>query len=70
MGYNEQGANFQITVDGVPRSYRDDPKIAMEAAEYLKKKNPKSTVSVRDIRNNVVTPIEWQPPITVKPNGG
>src|SRR5687767_633465 len=30
------GANWEIAVDGRPRSYRDDRAVAMEAALYLK----------------------------------
>ena len=43
------GANWQIVVDGRPRSYRDDPDIARAAARYLKVKSPNSDVSVRNI---------------------
>jgi hypothetical protein len=49
------GATYEITIDGVPRSYRDDPRIAADAANFLKIKNPKSDVRVRDLRTNVVT---------------
>jgi hypothetical protein len=34
------GAQFEISVDGKPRSYRDRKAVAIEAAEYLKWKNP------------------------------
>ena len=37
------GARYQIAVDGQPRSNRDDRAIAIEAAEYLKYKNPHAT---------------------------
>jgi hypothetical protein len=33
----------------VPRSYRDDRTIAIESAEYLKERNPLSTIKVRDL---------------------
>ena len=56
------GANFEITVDGKPRSYRDDLQIAVEAAKYLKVKNPNVEITIRDIRNNVVTPVQWTQP--------
>jgi hypothetical protein len=36
------GANFEIIVDGKPRSYRDNLDIAVEAAKHLKSKNPRS----------------------------
>ena len=42
------GARYQIAVDGQPRSNRDDRAIAIEAAEYLKYKNPDAEVIVYD----------------------
>jgi hypothetical protein len=43
------GAQFEITVDGKPRSYRDRKAVAIEAAEYLKRKHPNSEVVVKDL---------------------
>ena len=60
MGMPCEGAHFELTIDGTPRSYRDDPQIALEAARYLKVCNPKSNVALRDIRTNVSTPVEWE----------
>jgi hypothetical protein len=34
------GAWYEITVDGQPRTNRDDKTIAIKAAEYLKHNNP------------------------------
>ena len=31
------GARFEISIDGTPRTYRDDKAIAIEAAEQLKR---------------------------------
>jgi hypothetical protein len=36
------GVQFEISVDGKPRSYRDRKAVAIEAAEYLKWKYPHS----------------------------
>jgi hypothetical protein len=47
MGLNT-GANWEIVIDGRPRSYRDNREIAREAARYLKSKNPKSEVAIRN----------------------
>jgi hypothetical protein len=63
------GAHFEIIVGGTPRSYRDDLDIAVEAAKYLKSKNPTVDVSVRDIRNNVVTPVQRMSELPSSPNG-
>ena len=45
---NQHRGILGTTLDGRPRSYRDDPKLAREAARYLKSKNANSDVSVRD----------------------
>jgi hypothetical protein len=52
------GACFEIIVDGKPRSMRDLKETAIEAGKYLKQGNPKSEISVRDIRDNSVTVID------------
>ena len=53
---NHTGANWEIVVDGKPRSYRDDPEIAREAARYLKSRNPKSGVALRNYATGEVLP--------------
>jgi hypothetical protein len=35
-----QGAQFEISIDGTPRTYRDDKAMAIEAAELLKAQAP------------------------------
>jgi hypothetical protein len=40
------GAQFEIRIDGTPRSYRDRKDYAIEAAEFLKARNPHSMVEV------------------------
>lgn len=37
---------FDIYVDGVPRTFRDEEAIALDAARYLKGRNPKSEIKV------------------------
>ena len=49
-----KGAQFEIIVDGKPRSYRDVKAVAIEAAIFLKEQKPTMEVSVRDLRNNSV----------------
>jgi hypothetical protein len=41
-------ARAGITIDGVPRTYRDEKRIAIEGAEHLKPLNPSAEVAVRD----------------------
>jgi hypothetical protein len=38
------GAQFEIRIDGTPRTYRDRKDFAIEAAEFLKTRNPQSVV--------------------------
>jgi hypothetical protein len=52
------GACFEIIVDGKPRSMRDLKETAIEAGIYLKRKQPESEVSVRDVRDNSSTVID------------
>jgi hypothetical protein len=44
------GAQFEIRIDGTPRTYRDRKDYAMEAARFIKSKNPHSLV-VRPLNN-------------------
>jgi hypothetical protein len=56
-----KGAQFEIVVDDKPRSYRDIKETAIEAAEYLKRQRPNSKILVRDVHDNVITPIDFKP---------
>ena len=58
---SKSGAQFEILVDGKPRSYRDMKAVAMEAAEYLKNRHPHSEVAVKDLRNGEVTVVVYRP---------
>jgi hypothetical protein len=54
------GGQFEISVAGTPRSYRDDKAIALDAAKTLKERSPTLDVRVRDMRDNSVTVIGWE----------
>jgi hypothetical protein len=56
------GARYQIAVDGQPRSNRDDRAIAIEAAEYLKHRNPHAEVTVHDRVTGDTITIKMLPP--------
>jgi hypothetical protein len=43
------GACYEIAIDGIPRSYRDRKELAIEAAAFLKTKNPNAQLTVRDL---------------------
>jgi hypothetical protein len=53
-------AQFEIIVDGTPRSYRDDKGIAIDAGKQLKETHRSSDVRVRDMRDNSVVVIGWE----------
>jgi hypothetical protein len=44
------GAQFEISIDGVPRTYRDRKDLALLAAQILKSKNHNSVVKLRDLQ--------------------
>ena len=44
------GAQYELSVDGVPRSYRDRRDIALQSAQFLKTRNPNSVVKVKDLQ--------------------
>jgi hypothetical protein len=54
------GAQFEISIDGTPRTYRDDKAMAVEAAQYLKRKYPHSAVTV-DLQTGETTTVEFRP---------
>jgi hypothetical protein len=49
------GARWEITVDGRPRTYDHKRELAIQAAEYLKLKNPAADVTVRDLEGTEET---------------
>jgi hypothetical protein len=44
------GAQFEISMDGVPRTYRDRKDHALEAAPLLNARSPNSAVAVKDLQ--------------------
>ena len=55
------GAQFEISIDGTPRTYRDRKAFAIEAAERLKRKLPHSAIVVRDLQSGEATAVEYKP---------
>jgi hypothetical protein len=55
------GARFEISIDGKPRSYRDTKPVALEAAEYLKRRYPNSEIAVKDLQSGEVTEAVYKP---------
>jgi hypothetical protein len=58
---NPPGAQFEILVDGKPRSHRDIKAVAIETAEFLRRKNPNSDIAAKDLRIGEVTPVAFRP---------
>ena len=54
------GAQFEISIDGTPRTYRDLKPFAIEAAEYQKRKHPNSAVMVKDLQSGETALVEYQ----------
>jgi hypothetical protein len=52
------GARYEIAIDGTTRTYRDQEELAREAATYLKKLNPNSEITLRDLQTGTVTMIK------------
>ena len=56
----DAGAHFEISVNGVPRTYRDVRETAIEAALFHKDRAPTDEVKVRDLRDDFVVVIGWK----------
>ena len=54
-------AQFEVSIDGTPRTYRDRKAFAIEAAERLKRKHPNSTIVVRDLQSGEATTVKYKP---------
>ena len=44
------GAQIEISIDGVPRTYRDRKDFALQTAQMLKSRNPNSVVRLKDLK--------------------
>jgi len=55
------GAQFEISIDGTPRTYRVRKAFAIEAAERLKRKHPNSDIVVRDLQSREAITVKYKP---------
>jgi electron transfer flavoprotein alpha/beta subunit len=53
-------ARFEISIDGVPRSHRDQRDMAIEAAAQLMLKYPNSVVAVKDLQSGERVAAEYK----------
>jgi hypothetical protein len=54
------GAQFEISIDGVPRTHRDRKDIALQSAQFLKSRNPHSVVKLRDLQTGEETVVVFK----------
>ena len=47
------GAQYEISIDGVPRSYRDRKDLALQGAQLLKARNPNSVIKLKSLSGNI-----------------
>jgi hypothetical protein len=57
---SNQGAQYEISVDGVPRTYRDRQDIALQTARFLKSRNPHSVVKIRHLQTGEETVVAFK----------
>jgi len=53
-------AKFELSVDGVPRSYRDRKDLALQGAQILKSRNRNSVVRLKDLQTGKETVITFK----------
>jgi hypothetical protein len=58
IGALMSGARYEIAIDGTARTHRDREDYALEAATFLKSKQPNAEITVRDLQAGTVTAIE------------
>ena len=51
-------AQFELSVDGVPRSYRARKDLALQSAQILKSRNPNSVIRLKDLKTGEEIVIE------------
>ncbi|MGZ3383059.1 MAG: hypothetical protein ACXVBB_22765 [Isosphaeraceae bacterium] len=55
------GAQYEISVDGVPRTYRDRKDIALQSAQFLKSGNANSVVKLKDLQTGEGSLVAFKP---------
>ena len=54
------GAQFEISIDGVPHTYRDRQDIALQTARLLKSRNPNIVVRLQDLQTGGETVVAFK----------
>ena len=55
-----QSAQFELSLDGVPHSYRDRKDLALQSAQILKARNPNGVVKLKDLQTGEETVIAFK----------
>jgi hypothetical protein len=58
MTREASGAQFEIKVDGLVRTHRDFRETAIEAAHFLKQRNPAAKILITDLRDGSSVPFD------------
>jgi hypothetical protein len=53
-------AQFEISIDGVPRTYRDRKDLALRSAQVLNSRNPNSVIRLKDLKTGEEIVIEFK----------
>ena len=53
-------AQFEISIDGVPRTYRDQKDLGLLAAQILKSRNSNSVVRLKDLKTGEETVVTFK----------
>ena len=54
------GAQFEISIDSIPRTYRDRKDFALQSAQFLKSRNPNSVVKLKDLKSGEEIVVAFQ----------
>ena len=54
------GAQYEISIDGVPRTYRDRQDIALQTSRFLKSRNPNGVVKLKDLQTGEETVVAFR----------
>jgi hypothetical protein len=54
------GAQYEISVDGVPRAYRDLQDLALQTAQFLKSRNRNGVVKLKDLQMREETVVAFK----------
>ncbi len=57
----QQRAQYQISVDGVPRRYCDRQDIALQTARFLKSRNLNRVVKLKDLQTGEEAAVAFKP---------